>query len=597
MQVLNSFPNPASTTAPFQRDVTVPSSLVLPPGVFLTAPPKKAQAPPPSQQLRNASSAASIARSTTSTQQQQQQPKLAVQTQQQQQQQQPLSGGNPLNLLQQMLKRAIEGSIPGGDRPKLMRGLCELSPAEIKDIQSVSHDQILANIGAGAQLTLVETDKTVVDFRKALPISMNTPVLDSFFITSKSPRADFRIAPEPMEEGYSLEFTPSSGTIMGGQRVEIQVNLIIKAPVIIKTVVAVEITRGLRHFIVIRPMSAREAMMSASNAIGNANQQQNVTPSSPGGPGNPGGRTPRQANAQPVGGAPAGRGVSPGAPGLGGGVGGASGAGGAVRAPRQLPQQFQNTPASPTQQPQGMRPSPLQGQGQQPQSNQPLRGPGVPGGPQQQQQQQQQGPNPLQMIFIDKTSDTIFPQAPHAHIPKPLALLRALLLSTREGLSISGIFREKGSEAEVKTIREKISKPATQNSIRTRDALAVASCIKMFFRDLPVLLCNEIPAQMILEVKDPQRAWGAVLRMNPLNRELSFLLEWVLDLILATAAQETANGMGIRALCTVWAPNLYGPPAQAEQNQQELVRFMSVSIQMVTFLGLLVAKRKMDLGV
>ncbi|KAI9351381.1 hypothetical protein BDR26DRAFT_850980 [Obelidium mucronatum] len=557
MNVLTSFPPPPTATPIFAREVAVPAALVLPPGIVLAAPKRP-------QPLAAKQSAASMRQNSNQAAQAPLQ-KLSVQT------------AAPVS--QQAAPGAIEGSIPGGDRPKLMRGLCDLAAAELKDIHTASHDQILANIGAATQLIMVETDKCVIDFRKALPISMNTPVIDSFFISSKSPRADFRIAPEPMEEGYSLEFSPSTGTVMAGQRVEIEVKLVIKAPVIIKTVVALEITRGLRHFIVIRPMSAREAMMTASNAIGVAGLQ-NAPPSSPGGSG---GRTPRQPGAQPL--APGSRGVSPGAP-IAGATGTNAVPGSPVRTPRQIPQQFQNVPASPMQQAQGVRPSPLQGQGLPPQQNQP-RGGGA-------GQQPPQQPNPLQMIFADKTTDAIFPQAPHIHTPKPLALLRALLLSTREGFTINGIFREKGSEAEVKSIREKLAKPATASNIRTRDALAVASCIKMYFRDLPVLLCNEIPAQVILDVKDPQRAWAAVIRMNPMNRDL---LEWVLDLILATAAQEPVNGMGIRALCTVWAPNLYGPPAQTEQNQQELVRFMSVSIQMVTFLGLLVAKRKMDLGV
>jgi hypothetical protein len=43
---------------------------------------------------------------------------------------------------------------------------------------------------------------------------------------------------------------------------------------------------------------------------------------------------------------------------------------------------------------------------------------------------------------------------------------------------------------------------------------------------------------------------------------------------------------------TVWAPNLYGP---ASDSQADMMKYMSVSLQLVHFLGLVLTKRMKDL--
>ncbi|KAI8609605.1 Rho GTPase activation protein [Chytriomyces sp. MP71] len=415
-----------------------------------------------------------------------------------------------------------------------------------------------------------------MDFRAALPIALNTVVTDTFRINPKGSQTQFRVVSEPSDDSFAIEFVPNGGTLTGAQSV--QVKLTIKKPVPVKIVVSVEVARGLRHFIVVRPLSSRDvtnqAQATPNPALGRLRQpsqgsvSQNQHLASPQGlevgpqRGN-GGNVPVLIHQK----LPPQAGAAPQPP---------------VRQPRQaqsqpiLQQQRQNS--NPGNIPQG-------GVGSQ------IRQPGVGGGA-------GSGLNPLQRIFTETQPDAIFPHIPpHPHTPKTLALLRALVMSTREGLACPDIFRDRGNEAEIKGIREKLAKPGVAGSIRTRDALAIGTCIKMYLRDLPVLLCSEIPVQAVMEAKSPAIAYAAVMHMHPQNRDL---LEWVLDLIVATCKLEAANGMGLRALCTVFAPNLYGPPTPApgaEPNQQEMVKFMSASIQMVTFLGLLAAKRMSDLGV
>ena len=50
--------------------------------------------------------------------------------------------------------------------------------------------------------------------------------------------------------------------------------------------------------------------------------------------------------------------------------------------------------------------------------------------------------------------------------------------------------------------------------------------------------------------------------------------------------------MGIRSICTVMAPNLYGPESES---QADMMKYMSVSLQLVHFLGYLLTKRMQDL--
>ncbi|KAJ3235899.1 hypothetical protein HDU81_011357 [Chytriomyces hyalinus] len=628
----------------------------------------------------------------------------------------------PLAEVQGLLKRAMEAPIDQSERQKLYRALCEMSAIDLRGVQAACHQQIISSNQPSAQISQVELDKYCLEFKSSMTTSVLT---DTLSINAKNSAIQFRLVPEPANDAFTLEFSPTTGTIEPPLRSQqIQFKLTVNKPITIKTIVSVEVARGLRHFIVIRLAASREVHQVSSSPNlsegrmrqpSNSSSNQQQIPQSPSkvlqplgsvgpippqrrapspsklpnqsnmaGPGlrsadisgqpqmtnsplNPWGpvppqRQPRQAQSQPVMRQNTGPGnnvpllntpPSPGRP-LPNSVTNPAGTGrplpnpmsnpGGVGRPMQNPMMSPGGVGRPLPNPMsspvgvgrpimnsGQRPPPLNSSTMGNNAPNPVRGgnnplpsPGRSMGPNpsfnNNSAQQQHpgrsysgnnlsgrppgsgsnmtpgGPNPLQSIYNEITPDSIFAHMPpHQHVPKNLALLRAILSSTREGLACPGIFRERGNETEIKMIRDKVGKPGP--GVRTRDTQAVATCIKMVFRDFPVLLCNEIPAQDLMEAKTPQAAYACVMRMHPQNRDL---LEWVLDLIFATVKLESSNGMGLRALCTVWAPNLYGPPTPAagsEPNQQDMMKFMSASIQMVTFLGLLVAKRSQELGV
>ncbi|KAJ3353734.1 hypothetical protein HDU83_006451 [Entophlyctis luteolus] len=546
--------------------------------------------------------------------------------------------------LQLLLTRALEGQISAQERTLLLKGLVEVPLREIMDMQRLAVDDVLTRKPGSP---CVELDKCVIDFRSSLPILLNAPIVDSFFVTAKSSRVDFRFVLEPLDQVF-LEFNPPMGTLSNGQRQEIQVTMVIKAPIIVKSVATLELTRGIRQFIVIKPITAREAGITSPNGMGGG-----LTPNQPSALS----RAPTQPSQSSPFGAKSESPVSvpslPRSPMTNGSLsrengvpsmsrpqtnGGGNSLSRIERQPRQgsipaspvqrngdypisadsrqivrqnsQPNPFGNqfgrpdgqplTPQSPFPTPQNAFPnpqSPFPNQVQQPQVQRSVS--------QQPQLQQMQSQPPMRQrrsqpnaaiakLLTDSVSDAIFPQAQH-QTPKVLSVLRTALMAIPQALSTPGIFREKGSDAEAKMIRDKLARNATAGALRAKDPLAISTCIKQIFREMPagMHLCNEIPAQVILETRDMRQAYQAMQRsMSPQVRDI---LEWVLDLIIATAALEGSNGMGVRALCTVWAPNLLSVPEglpMAEANS-----FVNVLIQMVAFLGLLVAKRKIDLGV
>ncbi|KAJ3112917.1 hypothetical protein HK100_002159 [Physocladia obscura] len=563
---------------------------------------------------------------------------------------------SPVAALGFMLKKAIEGQLSPQDKPRLIKSLADLPSQEFIELR----DQVISSVGPGANTAQI--DKVILDFRAAYPIVLNSPVTDSFFIQakggkclkntkvfliigSKAPRVDFRIIAEPSDPQFSLDFFPSFGTVSGGQRQEIKVNVTIKAPIPVKTVLCVEITRGIRHYILVKPISSREAGLLGLappqtagvvgapavgpgqqtrpprklSQSGGANSRSVVSDVALGSANAADSNTPVSIMKAPTVNIAGSRQVTAGAnipasPTLRMDLGNARQASNLGQSQAQAQQGTGNFGRNPPSQSSQQQQIQFSQQQQQQQNVPPQRNPRGVGHQQQQtilsqqqqgsQQQQWQNPiiqqqnqNPIQQIFLDVTTDTIFPQAPHQNVPRQLAILRGILLSVPQALATAGIFRDKGSEAELKSIKLKVAKATSPAAVKTRDALAVATLIKSYFREMPtngVQLCNEIPGQIIMETRDSQRAYAAVLRMHPQNRDL---LEWVLDLIIATSNVENMNGMGVRALCTVWAPNLYGQTTAGGSNQADMMQFMNVSIQMVTFLKYLVEKRKTDLGV
>lgn len=142
----------------------------------------------------------------------------------------------------------------------------------------------------------------------------------------------------------------------------------------------------------------------------------------------------------------------------------------------------------------------------------------------------------------------------YAGIPVPLASLRdALLAYDGAALRNEGLFRLTPSAGDVRAARRALNDGLfTQTAV---SPITTAHLIKLYLRELPAPLLNNIPTETLLAVgteDEGRAAAGAHLGDAQLT-----VLQWLCDLLVTVAAREGENKMGARALATCVGPNLY----------------------------------------
>eukprot|EP01119_Soliformovum_irregulare_P005589 TRINITY_DN17335_c0_g1_i1.p1 TRINITY_DN17335_c0_g1~~TRINITY_DN17335_c0_g1_i1.p1 ORF type:complete len:323 (+),score=57.91 TRINITY_DN17335_c0_g1_i1:58-1026(+) len=136
-------------------------------------------------------------------------------------------------------------------------------------------------------------------------------------------------------------------------------------------------------------------------------------------------------------------------------------------------------------------------------------------------------------------------------VPKILVDLKTKMLNAG-GVRVEGIFRLAGEQTEIKRIKELLNQKKTD--IQTNDINAIATLIKIWFRELPVPVLNALPQEVIMGFQDPDDCVSAYNSLPEPNRTL---LDWLLDFMKTIVANSDQNKMTAQNISIVVAPNLY----------------------------------------
>jgi len=136
-------------------------------------------------------------------------------------------------------------------------------------------------------------------------------------------------------------------------------------------------------------------------------------------------------------------------------------------------------------------------------------------------------------------------------IPVILENMKKCLVA-KGGIQSEGIFRLAGEQTEIRRIKDSMNKKTYDFS--TNDLNAIASLIKIWFRELPVPILNSLPQDSIMNFST---AGDCVSAYDSLPEPQKTLLGWLLDFLAEVARNSEVNKMTSQNLAIVIAPNLY----------------------------------------
>ncbi|KAJ3214159.1 hypothetical protein HDU67_002019 [Dinochytrium kinnereticum] len=346
----------------------------------------------------------------------------------------------------ELLRRAILSPGILPNQANLYQYLKTLSSIELGKLQRKVHATALRE-------DPIRVDRYIVDFKKN-PIKVGVPATETLTLVSKSNEARFRFVTEPIADPrVQLTIDPSSGTLnMQGLMLElVNFTLTVRSPVDVNIVVILEVDGGHRHYLLVRPLT---------------DVTQTYPEEPPGTTANPTSPTPSYS----------------------------------LYTPQQQQQPSLSihdlspeatSPFTDMSTPSTAAPTPT--------NNVAKMSPSAP------PRNRSTAPTGVNVMETDLVDDMIISGFPH-RVPRELALLRASLMA-REGLGIERIFSEKGDDSEIQNIRNRLKQGL---QIGAADPYAVASCIKLFFRDSQHPLLAEIPAYLIMGAYDEETAWQAL---------------------------------------------------------------------------------------
>ncbi|XP_004365911.1 hypothetical protein CAOG_01040 [Capsaspora owczarzaki ATCC 30864] len=167
------------------------------------------------------------------------------------------------------------------------------------------------------------------------------------------------------------------------------------------------------------------------------------------------------------------------------------------------------------------------------------------------------------------------------NVPVVLQTLRNYFVNNG-GPDTVGIFRGSGEEDQILAIKRALN----HNSFSgTSDINAIATVIKIWFRDLPQQLLNELDHATILKCEKKEQCIEALQLVTEPQRTL---LMWLLDLLADVASHERTNQMNAQKLAICIAPNLFSTPPEVVLPPQEYLR---LSQAVVTFVQHLLTHR------
>jgi len=135
-------------------------------------------------------------------------------------------------------------------------------------------------------------------------------------------------------------------------------------------------------------------------------------------------------------------------------------------------------------------------------------------------------------------------------VPVILAEMKQFILE-HNGVNTEGIFRLAGEQTEIHRLKELMNKKSKWD---TRDLSAVASLLKIWFRDLPVPILNALPDDSMMNFQDSSDCVNA---FSQLPEPQHSLMAWLLDLLQQVSQNSDLNKMTPQNIAIVVAPNLY----------------------------------------
>jgi len=136
-------------------------------------------------------------------------------------------------------------------------------------------------------------------------------------------------------------------------------------------------------------------------------------------------------------------------------------------------------------------------------------------------------------------------------VPKIIVDMKAIFMQ-KGGFNTEGIFRLAGEQTEIKRIKELMNKKAFDN--QTNDINAIATLLKVWYRELPVPILNALPQESIMGFQDASDCVAAYQSLPEPNKTL---LDWLLELMKGVVRNSSVNKMTAQNLAIVVAPNLY----------------------------------------
>lgn len=136
-------------------------------------------------------------------------------------------------------------------------------------------------------------------------------------------------------------------------------------------------------------------------------------------------------------------------------------------------------------------------------------------------------------------------------VPKVLADMKKLIID-KGGVDTEGIFRLAGEQTEIKRIKEMMNNKVFDN--KTNDVNAIASLVKIWFRELPTPILNALPQEAIMSFHDANDCVAAYRSLPEPNKTL---LDWLLAFMTVVVSRSSVNKMTAQNLAIVVAPNLY----------------------------------------
>jgi len=109
-----------------------------------------------------------------------------------------------------------------------------------------------------------------------------------------------------------------------------------------------------------------------------------------------------------------------------------------------------------------------------------------------------------------------------------------------------------GEQTEIIRIKGLLNKKTFDGD--TKDVNALASLIKIWFRDLPVPILNTLPSETIMNFSGPDDCINA---FKTLPEPQKSLVSWLLDFLVTISRNSEVNKMTAQNLAIVVAPNLY----------------------------------------